>query len=134
MKRAIVPALGAAMLVLAGCQKACPPAPPPPPSAEGLPGFVNTAWVATSAGKRGSILVFLPDKTVVIDSCGGGFLVSQWGIISDNRIRVAEGAVPTEYEYSQSGAEVLELKPVGSNEPDTYVRAVVPYKCPEGSK
>jgi hypothetical protein len=136
MKRSTVKALGVALVFTAGCQKVCPPAPPPPPVNPGdLPAFVGTVWVGTSAGAaRGSILVFLPDKSVLIDSCNEGLRVSQWGIISANRIRVLEGAVPIEFEYSQLTPQVLDLKPVGKDVPESYIRATVPYACPEGSK
>jgi hypothetical protein len=126
--------LSATVLVLGGCQKACPPA-PMPARADGLPGFVGTVWVSTTSGKaRGSILVFLPDKTVLIDSCFEGFRVAQWGVIADNRIRWREDTVPIEAEYSQTSADVLQLKPVGTSEPQSYVRATVPYVCPDMPK
>jgi hypothetical protein len=136
MKHSTINALGAALLFLAGCQQACPPAPPPAAAnSDELPAFVGTTWIGTSAGsERGTILVFLPDKTVLMDSCNGGLRVTQWGVISANRIRVLESAVPIEYEYSQLTPQVLDLKPVGMDVPKSYIRATVPYVCPQGSK
>jgi hypothetical protein len=136
MKRIAVIASVATFALMSGCQKACPPTPPPAPvSADALPAFVGTVWVNTTPGKtRGSILVFLPDKTVLIDSCFEGFRVAQWGVISANRIRWRADTVPIEAEYSQTSPDVLQLKPVGTDEPDSYVRATVPYICPDMPK
>jgi hypothetical protein len=136
MKRVAAIAVGAALSFMGGCQQACPPAPPPvAASPDALPAFVGKVWVTTTPGKaRGSILVFLPDKTVLIDSCFEGFRVAEWGVISENRIRWREDTVPIEAEYSQSSPDVLQLKPVGTSEPDSYVRAAVPYVCPDMPK
>jgi hypothetical protein len=122
--------------LMGGCEKACPPAPATVATTpDALPAFVGTVWVATTPGKaRGSILVFLPDKTVLIDSCFEGFRVAQWGVISENRIRWREDTVPIEAEYSQLSPDVLQLKPVGTSEPESYVRATVPYVCPDMPK
>ena len=136
MKRIAAIALSVTLSLLTGCQKACPPAPPPiAASADALPAFVGAVWVATTPGKaRGSILVFLPDKSVLIDSCFEGFRVAEWGIVSENRIRWREDTVPIEAEYSQTSPDVLQLKTVGSDAPNSYVRATVPYICPDMPK
>jgi len=126
----------AVLSLLGACQQSCPPAAPSTPaSADALPAFVGTVWVSTTPGKsRGSILVFLPDKTLLIDSCFEGFRVAEWGVISENRIRWRADTVPIEAEYSQMSPDVLQLKPVGTSEADSYVRARVPYVCPEMPK
>ena len=136
MNRIGAVALIAALSLLGACQQSCPPAPPPmAASPDALPAFVGTVWVSTTPGKsRGSILVFLPDKTMLIDACFKGFRVAEWGVISENRIRWREDAVPIEAEYSQMSPDVLQLKPVGTNDAMSYVRATVPYVCPEMPK
>jgi hypothetical protein len=122
--------------LLGACQQSCPPAQAPiAATAEGLPAFVGSVWVSTTPGKaRGSIMVFLPNKTMLIDSCFEGFRVVDWGVIDANRIRWREDTVPIEAEYSQLSPDVLQLKPVGTNESNSYVRATVPYVCPEMPK
>lgn len=128
--------LGALSLVAACSQPAPPPAPPPPTTAtaegeDALPSFVGTIWVSTTSGHaRGSILVFLPDKSVLRDSCFETFRVSKWGIISPTRIRWIEDTIPIEAEWSQPSKDELILEPVGTGRRESYVSISVPYVCP----
>lgn len=129
--RACVAAMG--LVLIAGCGGK--PAPVVQPvAAEGdasLPAFVGKVWVSVTPGHaRGSILVFLPNKTVLRDSCWESFRVAQWGIISDSRIRWIEDTIPIEAEFSQPSANELELRPVGTNIREDYVAISVPYVCP----
>ncbi len=97
-----------------------------------LPSFVGTIWVSTTPGHaRGSILVFLPDRTVLHDSCFETFRVSKWGIISPTRIRWIEDTIPIEAEYSQPSRDELILEPVGTGRRETYVSISAPYVCPD---
>jgi hypothetical protein len=97
-----------------------------------LPSFVGQVWVSVTPGHaRGSILVFLPNKTVLRDSCFETFRVSQWGIISDSRIRWVEDTIPIEAEWSQPSSNELVLEPVGINRRENYVAIGVPYVCPD---
>ena len=99
---------------------------------QALPSFVGTIWVSTTRGHaRGSILVFLPDRTVLRDSCFEPFRVSKWGIISPTRIRWIEDTIPIEAEFSQPTSEELVLEPVGTNRRESYVSISVPYVCPD---
>lgn len=115
-----------------GCQQASPPTVPPTAAEADMPAFVGRVWVSTTPGAaRGSILVFLPDKTVLQDSCFEGFRIMQWGIISPTRIRWIEDRFPIEAEHSQPSPHELVLSPVGADRPHTYVAASAPYVCPE---
>jgi hypothetical protein len=97
-----------------------------------LPSFVGTIWVSTTSGHaRGSILVFLPNRTVLRDSCFETFRVSKWGIISPTRIRWIEDTIPIEAEYSQPSRNELIFEPVGTGRRETYVSISAPYVCPE---
>lgn len=97
-----------------------------------LPPFVGRVWVSVTPGHaRGSILVFLPDKSVLRDSCFETFRVSQWGIVSESRIRWIEDSIPIEAEYSQPSANELVLHPVGTGQRENYVAISVPYVCPD---
>lgn len=97
-----------------------------------LPVFVGKVWVSVTPGHaRGSILVFLPDKSVLRDSCFETFRVSRWGIISDTRIRWIEDSIPIEAEYSQPSSDELVLEPVGTGRRENYVSISVPYVCPD---
>src|SRR5687767_10717474 len=93
-----------AVLGSAACSK--PPAPaqtaaPPPaaatPATDELgqpadPRFIGKIWVSTTPGHaRGSILIFLPDRSLLMDSCFETYRISQWGAQGD-RIRWIEEA------------------------------------------
>jgi hypothetical protein len=128
----------ALLVVLSACSG--PPSPPAPPPAQPvagsaepqLPSFVGKIWVSTTSGHaRGSILVFLPDRSVLQDSCFETFRVSKWGIISDTRIRWIEDSIPIEAEYSQPSPNELLLEPVGTGRRENYVAISVPYVCPD---
>ena len=128
-----------ALLLLCACNQQSsspaaaqtPPAPVITDEGEELPAFVGQIWVSITPGHaRGTILVFLPNKSMLRDSCFETFRVSEWGIISDTRIRWREEMVPIEAEYSQPTAHELILKPVGTNRQENYVSISVPYVCP----
>jgi hypothetical protein len=75
--------------------------------------------------------VFLPDRTVLRDSCFETFRVSKWGIISPTRIRWIEDTIPIEAEYSQPSRDELIFEPVGTGRRETYVSISAPYVCPD---
>jgi hypothetical protein len=140
LRCATLAALLAALSLLAACSK---PAPPPAIApavtvAEGedpLPSFVGTIWVSTTSGHaRGSVLVFLPDRSVLRDSCFETFRVSKWGIISPTRIRWIEDSIPIEAEWSQPSKNELIFEPVGTGRRESYVSISVPYVCPDMSR
>lgn len=122
------------LLLVSACAREAPVAQPQavaPSDSDALPAFVGKIWVSVTPGHaRGSILVFLPDKSVLRGSCWEPFRVSKWGIISDNRIRWIEDTIPIEAEYSQPSARELELRPVGTKTREDYVTISVPYVCP----
>jgi len=100
--------------------------------AQELPPFVGKVWLSITRGDApGTIIVFLPNKTVLRDSCYETYRVAQWGIISDTRIRWVEDLFPIEAEWSQPSVHELVLKPVGTGRQETYVEISVPYVCPE---
>lgn len=100
-----------------------------------LPPFVGQVWVSVTPGAaRGSIMVFLPNKSVLQDSCFETFSIMPWGIISPNRIRWIEDTIPIEAEWTQPTAQELILKPIGGASQQTYVTASVPYLCPDRAR
>jgi hypothetical protein len=115
-----------ALLLLCACnqQSSSSPVPQAPAATDAtegdsMPAFVGRVWVSVTPGHpRGSILVFLGNKSMLKDSCFETFRVSEWGIISDTRIRWREDTIPIEAEYSQPTAE-------------NYVSISVPYVCPD---
>ena len=134
-----------ALLGLAACTKppAAAPSPPPtaadssPPSELGQPAdprFIGKIWVSTTRGHaRGSVLIFLPDRTLLMDSCFEGYRISQWGAEGD-RIRWIEDSIPIEATLSMPSDDELLLQVAGQDNPQSYVTATVPYVCPDMPK
>jgi hypothetical protein len=93
--------------------------------------FVGRVWIATTPGSpRGSMLVFLPDRTLLMDSCFETFRLTEWGVARE-RIRWLEDIVPLEADVSMPSPNELSLHIVGQDRPQTYVAASVPYVCPD---
>jgi hypothetical protein len=129
------------LAALAACSppppaSSAPPAPPLPPSAPehaepANPAFIGRVWVSTTPGHaRGSIMVFLPDRTLLMDSCFETFRVTQWGVAGD-KIRWIEETIPVEAEVSMPSADELQLTLAGRDRAQTYVAVSVPYVCPD---
>lgn len=125
-------------LILAGCGgNDAPPAGdaaasttnPDPLPAGGA--FVGKVWIATTPGHAlGEMVVFLPDRSLLMDSCFETFRISGWGVAGEH-IRWLEDSVPIEAAVSLPTPEELSLHIVGQQQPKTYVSASVPYVCPD---
>ena len=133
-------AAAGALLALSGCEQPQSPsagAAPSPPEAQtgtdyALPPFVGRIWMSTTFGRpRGSIRIFLPDKTLLMDSCFETYRIAEWGVISEDTIRWREDVVPIEARYVQPTKDSLRLKIKGQDEEETYVAADVPFVCPD---
>jgi hypothetical protein len=95
------------------------------------PAFIGRVWIATTPGSpRGSILVFLPDRTLLMDSCFETFRLSKWGVAGE-RIRWLEDTIPIEAEVATPSKDELRLRIAGRDRDQTYVAASVPYLCPD---
>lgn len=133
-----------ALLGAAACSKPPAPAqtPPPPPPAQSAstadelgqpadPRFIGKIWVSTTPGHaRGSLLIFLPDRSLLMDSCFETYRISQWGAEGD-RIRWIEEAIPIEATLSMPNADELRLQIAGQDNVQSFVSATVPYICPD---
>jgi hypothetical protein len=91
--------------------------------------FIGRVWISTTQGSaRGSILVFLPDRTVLMDSCFETFRISQWGVAGDH-IRWIEDTIPIEAKVTMLGKDEMRLEVAGHVK--SFVAAPVPYVCPD---
>jgi hypothetical protein len=98
------------------------------------PAFIGRLWRATDRGRPlGSILVFLPDRTLLMDSCFETYRVSKWGVAGD-RIRWLEDTVPLEAEVTTPSKDELVLKIAGQNREQRYIAMTDPYTCPDMPK
>jgi hypothetical protein len=98
------------------------------------PAFIGRLWRATDrGGPLGSIIVFLPDRTLLMDSCFETYRVSKWGVAGD-RIRWLEDTVPLEAEVITPSPDELVLKIAGQNREQRYIAMTDPYTCPDMPK
>jgi len=136
-----------AMLALCACsggsqspsQPAAAATPPPPAGATqgddpANPAFIGRVWKSTKMGSPlGTILVFLPDRTLLMDSCFETYRVSQWGV-AGNHIRWLEDTVPLEAEVVTPSKDELILRMGGQSGEQRYVAITDPYTCPDMPK
>ena len=95
------------------------------------PAFIGRVWKATTrGGPLGSILVFLPDRTLLMDSCFETYRVSEWGVVGE-RIRWLEDTIPIEAEVITPSKDELTLRIVGQDRDQTYIAITEPYTCPD---
>ena len=93
--------------------------------------FVGTVWISTTPGRPlGSMMIFMPDRTLVIDSCFETYRLSQWGVAKD-RIRWLEDSIPIEAAVELPRPNQLILRVAGQNDDQSFVKASVPYVCPD---
>jgi len=126
-----------AALAISACGRA-PSAPvaaaPAPTSAVDQPAnpdFIGRIWVANTPGSpRGSMLVFLPDRSLLMDSCFETYRISKWGVAGE-RIRWLEDTIPIEAEVKMPSSNELTLQIAGQDRVQTFVAAQVPFVCPD---
>ena len=149
MRKPIAASMTFALFALAACSKPPAPAaatPAAPPSSEDLstagdelgqpsdPRFIGKIWVSTSPGHaRGSLLIFLPDRSLLMDSCFETYRISQWGAEGD-RIRWIEDSIPIEATLSLPREDELRLQVSGQDNVQSFVSATVPFVCPDMPK
>lgn len=137
----LIASMAVALLGTSACSKPqAPPAPPPPPAQSSQteelgqpsdPRFIGKIWVSTTPGhSRGSLLIFLPDRSLLMDSCFETYRISKWGAEGD-RIRWIEDTIPIEATLSMLDDNNLSLTLAGQDNVQSYVTASVPYVCPD---
>ncbi len=121
-----------ATCALTSCTQRSPAPAAQPSTPDALPAFVGKVWVSTTPGMaRGTIKVFLPDKTVLMDSCFETFRLEKWGVMSADTIRWVEDRIPIEARYEQPRPDALHLHISGREDVETYIAAGAPYLCPD---
>ena len=96
--------------------------------------IVGKTWLSTDASApAGTIRVFLPDGTLLMDSCGETYRLARWTSIDATRIAGEEDGAPIEADVVQTAADVLELRLHLRSEVkvERYRLALVPYVCPD---
>lgn len=95
------------------------------------PRFIGRIWVSTTPGhSRGTLMIFLPDRTLLMDSCFETYRISKWGAEGD-RIRWIEDTIPIEAIISMPNQNELRLQIAGQDRVQSFVVATVPSVCPD---
>jgi hypothetical protein len=95
------------------------------------PRFIGRIWVSTTPGhSRGTLMIFLPDRTLLMDSCFETYRISKWGAEGD-RIRWIEEAIPIEATVSMPNENELRLQLAGQDRVQSFVVATAPTVCPD---
>lgn len=106
-------------------------APAPSSSTPADPPFVGRVWVTATPGHaRGSILIFLPDRSLLMTSCTETYRLSKWQVTGDT-IRWIEDTIPIQAKVTMPRPNELRLEIAGRDEVQSYVAAHVPYVCPD---
>lgn len=98
------------------------------------PAFVGKTWMSTDASVAlGTLRIFLPDGTLVMDSCGETYRLERWVSIDDGRIAWQEDSARIEAEIAQATPDelLLRLHLVNEIKEERYRLAQVPYLCPD---
>ncbi len=98
------------------------------------PQFVGKAWLSTDAGASpGTLRIFLPDGTLLMDSCGETYRMARWRAIDERRLEWTEDTARIETQITVLTDDELQLRLllVGGVKNETYRLAKVPYVCPD---
>jgi len=96
--------------------------------------FVGKTWLSTdSSAPLGTIRIFLPDGTLLMDSCRETYRLARWTSMNDTRIAWEEDTARIEADVTQAAADVLELRLHLRSEAkvERYRLAQVPFVCPD---
>ena len=126
------------VVMIAGCGREPAPsaaAPAATPTNEPAdPAFVGKVWISTTLGAPlGSMMIFMPDRTLVMDSCFETYRLSKWGVAGE-RIRWLEDTIPIEASIEMPRPHQLILKVAGRDDEQSFTTANVPYTCPDMPK
>lgn len=98
--------------------------------------FVGRVWIQTSATLPGVMRIFLPDGTLVMDSCWETYRLSRWRAVSDSVVAWQEDTAEVEayIEGGEGNTMQLRLQLGGETRVEQYEAARVPYVCPEQAR
>ncbi len=122
------------LVLLCACSAPQSGGSPPSREAQRQPEFVGKAWIAMDpSAAPGTLRIFLPDGTLVMDSCWEVYRLARWRASDDRRIEWTEDTAPIEAQITRlTGEEFhLRLQLVGDVKDEAYRLAQVPAVCPE---
>jgi hypothetical protein len=104
------------------------------PSTEARAPFVGHIWISTDpSAAPGTLRIFLPDGTLVMDSCVETYRLARWRAIDDRRIEWQEDTARILAEIAQVTSDQLQLRLhlVSEIKEENYRLAPVPFLCPD---
>jgi hypothetical protein len=96
--------------------------------------FVGKVWLSASfSSPKGTVRIFLPDGTLVMDSCFETYRLSQWLPRARDEIVWREDTAPVEAKVEQRSPKdlVLKIRLPREVREEEYILASVPYVCPD---
>jgi hypothetical protein len=98
------------------------------------PDVTGKVWLATDpSAAPGTIRIFVPDGTLVMDSCFETYRLAEWQAVGDRQIEWQEDTATIEAEITQLTSDSLQLTLALTNETriENYRVATAPYVCPD---
>lgn len=97
--------------------------------------FVGRVWLSDDAADApGTVRVFLPDGTLLMDSCVEGYRLTRWRTTGPSGVEWDEDTARIEAEVLEASADSLRLRLTlrgGEVRDETYRPAAVPFVCPD---
>lgn len=107
---------------------------PSPPEVQRQAEFVGKVWMSTdTSAAPGTFRIFLPDGTLLMDSCGETYRLARWRAIDNRRIEWTEDAARIEAQITQLTGEDfrLRLQLAEGVKEEAYRPTQVPTVCPD---
>lgn len=99
------------LLMSSALVSACGSPPGPQTSNAAGPSFIGTVWMSTDeAAAAGTLRAFLPDGTLLMDSCVETYRLARWQSLDANHLAWEEDGTAVEAEVIESTPEILELR------------------------
>jgi hypothetical protein len=96
--------------------------------------FIGKVWISTDASAaHGTLRIFLPDGTLVMDSCSETYRLARWKATGEHKLEWEEDTARIEAEIIDLPDEHLRLRLrlAGGFKDETYRLAQVPFVCPD---
>jgi hypothetical protein len=97
------------------------------------PSFVAKTWMSTDpSAAPGTLRIFLPDGTLVMDSCGESYRLARWRSLDERHLEWQEDTARIEAEMQVSQDRLhLRLHLAGEIKEEHYQLARAPFVCPD---
>lgn len=114
---------------VAGTAEVAAPSPAPPEDP-----LTRTVWIRDDQPELpGGMRIFLPNGTLVMDSCWETYRLVEWQRDGDRAVRWSEDGMEIQAEVANLSPQelVLRLKLVDGPKEERYRAATVPFTCPD---